>query len=266
MPVLVTSPRGEVGEGLVARLAATGGQVRAYGPDLAVGELRRLGVVCAQGSFLDEGHLETAMEQVHTVVHLGFNVLAEDPERLVEEAATLVTAAIGARVRRIIAMTVPEGPPAWDDALRRAAADVELLIAGASCPTVAVRPGLVDTEELRHALSRTPLTSDALDAMTAPVDPDDVAALMFQLDERRDVLDVDHSVLAADGPELMTVRAYLELHGITPMSGIGRLVERVRGGTPLLATALEVGWVSGEGVTDGWAASGLDPRPLLRDP
>lgn len=262
MPVLVTAPSGEVGQGLVARLAATGGQVRAYGPELAVSELRRLGVVCAQGSLLDEGHLETAMEQAHTVVHLGFDPLTDDPEQMVEEAATMVTAAIGARVRRIIAVTVPVGPPAWDDPLRRAAADVEELIAGAACPTVVVRPSLVDTGRLRHALARTPLASDALDAIIAPVDPDDVAALLFQLDERRDVLDSDHAVLSADGPESMMLRAYLEAHGITPMSAIGRLVERVRGGTPLLAIALEVGWVSGEGPTDGWAATGLEPRRL----
>jgi hypothetical protein len=44
-------------------------------------------------------------------------------------------------------------------------------------PPVAVRPGLVDTDQLRDALTRTPLTNDALDAITAPVDPDDVAAL-----------------------------------------------------------------------------------------
>lgn len=260
MPVLVTVPGGEIGHGLVTRLAATGGQVRAYGPDLATSDLRRLGVICAHGSMLDEGHLETAMEQVHTVVHLGFDPLTDDPSRLVEEAATLVSAAIGARIRRIITVTVPEGPPAWDDALRRAAREVEALVAGAACPTVAVRPSLVDAEELRAALARTPLTSEALDAAVAPVHPDDVAALLFQLDERRDVLDADHAVLAADGPQRMTVRGYLESHGITPMSAIGRLVERVRGGTPVLATALEAGWVGDEGTASGWAATGLEPR------
>lgn len=262
MPVLVTAPEGEVGQGLVARLAATGGQVRAYGPDLATNDLRRLGVICAHGSLLDEGHLETAMEQVHTVVHLGFDPLTGDPPRLVEEAATLVSAALGARVRRIITITAPAAPSGRDDPLRGAAAEVETLVAEAACPTVAVRPSLIDTEEMRMALARTPLTGEALDAAVAPVRADDVAALLFQLDERRDVLDVDHAVLVAEGPERMSVRGYLEVCGVTPMSTIGRIVERVRGGASPLAVALEAGWVADGEAADGWASTGLDPRPI----
>src|SRR5207245_8883525 len=58
-----------VGRAVVPRLVELGGQVRAFvrRDDEA---LRRLGVHVAVGEADDEGRLESALEQVHTLVHL----------------------------------------------------------------------------------------------------------------------------------------------------------------------------------------------------
>lgn len=263
MPVLVTGPGSTLGLEVVRVLAAAGGEVRAF-CDMSdfVHPLRRLGVFCAVGSLLDEGHLETAMEQVHTVVHLTVGPLTAGPELLVDEAATVVAAAVGARVRRIVCLSLPA--PALDaDPLRRAAAEVELLLSEAPACTTAVRASLVDTPELRAALARTPLRQDALGCLVAPVRPVDVAELIGWLDDRRD-LQAGHGVLAADGPKVVPLRIHLRELAITPLSAVGRVVQRLRpGAAPLLNEAFAGPWTSGAEVDSGWAVSGITPRSPL---
>jgi uncharacterized protein YbjT (DUF2867 family) len=254
MPVLVTHPETTLARALIERLAATGGQVRAFGSPVA--ELRQRGVICAVGSLLDEGHLETAMEQVHTVVHLPPLPLVDDPDLCVEQAATVVSAAVGAGVRRLITVSLPEATPDAADPLRRAAAEVEQTAADTPAPSVVVRPSLVDVPEVRDALARVPLAGDVLDNRVAPVSMGDLAGLLFALDERRDVLDADHAVLAADGPQVVALRDYLLDVGVTPLSLVGRMVERLRPGSALLAEVLAGPWTSGPDVANGWRAIG----------
>ncbi|MDQ3931465.1 MAG: NmrA family NAD(P)-binding protein [Actinomycetota bacterium] len=263
MPVLVTGPGSTLGLEVVRVLAAAGGEVRAF-CDVTdiVQSLRGLGVFCAVGSLLDEGHLETAMEQVHTLVHLPVGPLAADSDLVVDQAATVVAAAVGARVRRIVCLSVP-APAFAADPLRRAAAEVELLLSEAPACTTAVRASLVDTPELRAALARTPLGHDALDCLIAPVRPVDVAKLIGWLDDRRD-LQAGHRVVAADGPQVVSLRTHLRELGITPLSAVGRVVQRLRPGTaPLLGEAFANPWTSGTEVDSGWAASGITPRSPL---
>lgn len=264
MPVLVTGPGSTLGLEVVRALAATGGEVRAFcDPDASVQQLRGLGVICAVGSLLDEGHLETAMEQVHTVVHLPVGPLASDPERVIEEAATVVAATVGAQVRRIVCLSVPGPSPDATDPLRRAAAEVELLLAETPCSTAVVRASLVDTPELRDALARTPLRRDALDCLVAPVRPVDLAALVRWLDERRDI-EGGQEVLAADGPRIVPLHAHLRAVGITPLSLVGRVVERLRpGAAPLLVQGFSMPWTSGPEIPSAWALSGITPRSPL---
>jgi uncharacterized protein YbjT (DUF2867 family) len=259
MPVLVIAPHDEVAEILVRRIAATGGEVRAYGPDLAAAELRSLGVICAHGVLVDEGHLETAMEQVHTVIHLGFDAFGGDPHRLVEEAATIVAAAIGAGVRRLVAVTLPEPGAEAGDPVRVAAAEVEELISSAPLPTVIVRPSLLDAAASLHLLARTPVGREALDSPVAPVRPADLAELLFRLDEQRDAIDAEHVVLAADGPRAVPLGEHLRARGITPLSVVGRLVERLRPGGSTLPGVLDGPWTSAPEVLSGWEATGVTP-------
>lgn len=262
MPVLITVPASPVGRAVVSRIAAVGGQVRAFcDPTDPVTELRQLGAICAVGSLLDEGRLESAMEQVHTVVHLALDPMVGDPELVVEETATVVSAAVGARVRRMVVVSLPGAAATAADPPRRAAADVEETVRATPFPSVVIRPSLVDTPTLRHALARTPLGPQALDNPVAPIGADDLGALIYAVDEARSELEEGHLVLAADGATTVPLRTYLQRVGITPMSAFGRVVERFRavGAGEQLAAALSGPMTSGADALDGWAAFGLEP-------
>src|SRR5438128_2822934 len=69
MPVLVTGATGCVGRALVPLLVEAGGQVRVY-VRRDIPEYRSVGVKVAIGDADHEGRLESALEQVHTLVHL----------------------------------------------------------------------------------------------------------------------------------------------------------------------------------------------------
>lgn len=105
MPVLVTGATGVVGRALIPRLVSAGGQVRIYVRRDAP-EYRSVGVKVAVGEADDEGRLESALEQVHTIVHL---VGGPAPERGVDIDWLNVTttrvalrAAENAEVRRFL--------------------------------------------------------------------------------------------------------------------------------------------------------------------
>ncbi len=265
MPVLITGPCSTLGLEVARVLVATGGEVRAFcDRDAFVADLRQLGVFCAVGSLLDEGHLETAMEQVHTVVHLPIGPLAPDAEGMLDEAATVVAAAVGAQVRRIVCLSVPAPSLDASDRMRRAAAEVELLVAEVPSATAVVRPSLVHMRELRAAFERTPLRRETLERLVAPVRTGDLAKLILWLDDRYGI-EGAHDVLAADGPEVIPLRAYMRALGITPLSGVGRLIEGLRPPVaPLLSEALAGPWTSTSDIPSGWDISGITPASPLR--
>lgn len=264
MPVLVTAADSPLGARLVTRLLGTGGEVRAFatggGADLPGGAF------VATGDLLDEGHLEAAMEQAHTVIHLGAGLVATSPDGLVEEAATVVTAALGAGVRRLIALSVAGAGPGAGDPLRRAFGRVEELVAEAPVPSVALRTSLPDLPEVTEALSVAPLTGEHLNALVAPVRGDDVVELLAAFDAARSRAEEGHAVFAAEGPERMSLGDYLERAGVEPPGRVGRLVGRVWRPpgqlTPFLQ-ALPGPWVSREDwVPDAFAFAGLEPRAV----
>ncbi|MBW3562969.1 MAG: NAD(P)H-binding protein [Actinobacteria bacterium] len=262
MPVLVTKPETTLGREVIREVARTGGQVRAFGStDAPTAELRQLGAVVASGSLLDEGHLETAMEQVHTVIHLGVDPLASSADLVVEEAATVLSAAVGAGIRRLLVLSLPGAAPGADDPLRRAAGEVELLAREGPFPATVVRASLVDSPELRAEAARVPLPSTVLENPVAPVRPDDLAALFMWLDDQRELAGGTLEVLAAEGPTVLPLRDHLRGVGVTPMSTVGRVVERLRPGSPgsVLAETLAGPWLSGGGIADGWLRAGIEP-------
>jgi uncharacterized protein YbjT (DUF2867 family) len=264
MPVLVTVAASALGRDLIRRIAGVGGQVRAFcDPADPVAELRHAGAICAVGSLLDEGHLETAMEQVHTVVHLGVGPLAGDPGLMVEEAATVLTAAVGAGVRRLIVASVTASAHDAADAVRRGAAEVEEMARSFPAPTVIVRSSFVDTGPLRAAVARTPLGSDILAAPVAPVTASEVGGLLFAIDEARDEPDRGAAVVvAADGALRLPLGEHLRACGVTPMSVLGRAVERFRalGAGGLLADYLAGPLVADLDVPSGWDAFAVSRR------
>src|SRR5919108_2662679 len=105
MPVLVTGATGCVGRVLVPKLVESGGQVRVYVRRDAP-EYRSLGVHVAVGEADHEGRIESALEQVHTLVHLVGGPL---PDRGIsmewlnlETSQVAMRAAGNAEVRRVL--------------------------------------------------------------------------------------------------------------------------------------------------------------------
>lgn len=146
MPVLLTGGEGPVGRAAAQDLRRSGAEVRAFVdldrmPRPDPGPLRRLGCKVALGALDDEGHLESAMEQVHTVLHLAGSPL-DDPEAVVEAAATVVSAAIGAGVRRLVSLSWLGADEPRGSAWLEACAEVESLVEGAPLEGVVLRRSL----------------------------------------------------------------------------------------------------------------------------
>lgn len=265
MPVLVTVDDSPVGPETVRQLLGFGGEVRAFcTPAGDVAAVRSAGAITAAGDLLDEGHLEAAMEGVHTVVHLCTAPLGRTGRRLLEEAATVVTAALGARAQRLVVLSVAGAAADAADGYRRALGEVEDLLVRAPVPSVAVRASLVDTPALRDALAGLRPTEADLDATVAPVRPDDVAAVLVAADAARSTATDGHAVLSAEGPQRMTLADYLEHAGVGPPGRVAQLVGRVwrpPDEVALLAGALAGRWVEDESwVVDGFGFAGRQPR------
>ncbi|MBW3620697.1 MAG: NAD(P)H-binding protein [Actinobacteria bacterium] len=263
MPVLVTAADSPLGVLTVRRLLDEGGEVRAYcRGDGPVSELRAAGAIIATGDLDDEGRLEAAMAQVHTVVHLAGGLLSPSAEGVTYEADVVVTAAAQAGVRRLIGLSVPGADPGADEPLRRAKGMAEAAMRSAALPTVVVRPSLVDTPRLRDALAGQRLPAGVLTREAAPLRASDLIELLAQLDALRSEAHEGHVVFSADGPDRMTLAGYLELAGV----GDSRLGRRYRaaGSDPLLVPGLDGPWTSevSDTVFDGWAFTGIRPRPV----
>lgn len=263
MPVLVAAADLPLGHRIVQRLLADGGEVRAYASaDIDLGALRAAGAFVAVGDPDDEGRLEAAMADVHTVVHVEDVLLAADPDALATGLGTLAAAAANAGVRRVIVASLPGAGRDAGDELRRALGRAESALAAAPVPSVVIRPSLVDTVELRDALAATPLADTVRSRMVAPVRPQDLVELVAAFDAMRSRAAEGHAVFAADGAERLTLDSYLEAVG----AGDGRLVGRRYprpAAHPQLVPALEGEWLAGEdGVPDAWGFADLRPAPV----
>jgi hypothetical protein len=263
MPVLVTAAHRPLARRIALRLLEEGGEVRAYAHGDTTA-LRAAGAIVASGEVDDEGRLEAAMAEVHTVVHVGGGLLATAPRQLEREAETVAVAAGNAGVQRLIGLSLPGAGPDAADPLRRAKAAEEARLADADPPSVVLRTSLVDTPAVRDALATAGLGADVLDAVeVAPVRIGDLVELVVAFDRARSRSGRGHLVVAADGPTRMTLRAYLDRVGVVgPGRGglVGRrLTDEVR--APLLRGALAAGpWVTDDGIAvDGWGFAGLHP-------
>lgn len=261
MPVLITGAHRPLARRIAAALLEEGGEVRVHS-DGDVASLRAGGAIVASGTADDEGHLESALAQVHTAVHVGRGVLAPSADTLVEEAATLVRAASGAGVRRLIALSVVGASPAASDPLRAAAGEVEALLAAAPVPTVVLRLSLVDTPAIRDALATAGLSPEELDRPVAPVRPSDVVALAVAFDRLRSSARAGHAVFTAEGPARLTLGDHLERVGVA-RPGRGSLVGRRAldpRRVPMLLPSLGGPWVDdGSDLPDAWSFTGTTP-------
>ncbi len=254
MPVLVTDADTPLGTALVQRLLATGGQVRAWCSARGdVGRLRGLGAITASGDVDDTGRLEAACEQVHTVVHLGGGLLSRSAEQVVVDQQSVVEAAAGAGVRRLVFLSVVGASAVADDPLRRAKAVAEQLAAEGPVPSVAVRVPLVDTAGLRGVLAGTPMPHDLVGAAVASVPASAVVELLATIDDLRSRGEAGHATLVAPG------RPHALGDWPRPADGHVAPTYRALAEVPLLVPALAGPWVDDDPVpADAWAFTGVD--------
>jgi uncharacterized protein YbjT (DUF2867 family) len=223
MPVLVTGAESWLGAAVIEQLRATGGELRAYldatvATDDDAARLRAEGCKVALGELDDEGHLEAACEQVHTVAHCWTGPL-HDPDEQVEVAATLGSALLGAGVRRLI--WVGELVNHDRNPYLAANAEIHELFNALPLETVtlstAVRYGDGDafTERLRAGW----LSGTAVDpaAVHTPIHLDDVVRAVVVADHQRGVGRELHLQLALLGPQQHTLADFLAQLGAPPL-------------------------------------------------
>jgi uncharacterized protein YbjT (DUF2867 family) len=245
MPALVIGAEFAVGRAAISALLRSGGEVRAFldPTRVAAGTVERLrgsGVKVARGTLDDEGFLERALEQVHTVVHAAADP-TERPAEVLDGAASMLSAALGAGCRRLVFVSHlgverPGGNP-WLEAL----AEAEELLVDAPIDTVFLRRALTYgpddalTEGLIDGAS-----GAAPDATHAPLWIGDLAAAIVAADARdRAVGALPHLLVPLGGPELTSLGELIALLGGQITGGLGGTPAKART-SALPAHALEL--------------------------
>lgn len=205
MPVLVTGAESAVGRAVVRRLAAGGGEVRVF-LDLERASVadpvpfKALGCKVAQGALDDEGHVESALQRVHTVMHLASSPL-DDPARMLDAAATVLSGAIGAGCRRVVWLSHLGVESADGNSWLAACAEVEELLAEAPLESIVFRRALTYGVEDDLTVALAEGVGGAGSGRHAPLFADDLAT----------------AVVAADGERVKAVGS--DLHLVVPIGG-----------------------------------------------
>ncbi len=193
MPVLVTRADQGIGPALVAALCGDGADVRGFA--IGTGDLdalRAAGAFVAVGEPDDEGHLDAAMTDVHTVVVPSDTWMA-DPGALLDEVAVVVAAAESAAVRRVVFVSLV-GADADRPGLLGAFGRSEGVLADAPPQTLVVRTDGV----MGHGPADLAASLDC-DPPLAPVAADRLVAGLVALDAARSGRDGGHAVFTALG-------------------------------------------------------------------
>jgi uncharacterized protein YbjT (DUF2867 family) len=224
MPVLVTGATGVVGRALVPRLVDAGGEVRVY-VRRDVPEYRALGVKVAIGEADHEGRLESALEQVHTLVHL---VGGPAPERgttvewlNLETTQVALRAADNAEVRRVLFLSPIGAVPGVGDPYlaakglaERAVRDARMEHAIFRCAPI-LAPGSVFAAFLERGIP-----SGARNVRLNPIDVADVAAALLAADTRDAEIRREWDL---GGPDVVTLGELVHRAGVR-MRGVSRLL------------------------------------------
>lgn len=233
MPVLVTGATGVVGRALVPRLVDAGGEVRVY-VRRDVPEYRALGVKVAIGEADHEGRLESALEQVHTLVHL---VGGPAPERgttvewlNLETTQVALRAAGNAEVRRVLFLSPIGADPGADDPYLAAKGVAEHTVGEARIEHAIFRcaPILAPGSVLAAFLERG-IPSGARGVRLNPIGVADVAAALLAADTREAEV---RRTWELGGPDVVTLGELAERAG-PRARGVSRLLS---GGQRALAS------------------------------
>lgn len=260
MPVFVAPADTPLGVSLVRALRVDGAEVRAYATgDGDIGALRAAGAFVATGDLDDEGRLDAAMTDAHTVFALHADPLAPDAAALDTHLQVLLTAAEKAGVARLVVRSVPR-PDAAADPLRRVCAEIEAELASLPLPTVAVRTAMVDAPRLRDALVSVGGAIGDPELEVSPLHPDDVVDALVALDAARATATTGHVVFRLQGRP-RRLGDYLD------HLGQGQLVGRVyipADRVPLLRAGLATPWCEPDDAStaDLLAFAERRPRPL----
>jgi hypothetical protein len=259
MPVLVHAAHRPLGRALTRRLIEEGGQVRATA-SASVALLRAQGVHTAVCDPDDEGVLEAALTQVHTLVVLLGGLGVADASVVRSEGLAAARAAEGAGIERAVLVTMVGAALDASDDLRRVHAEVANAFAGLPIPSVELRAGLVDTPALRDLLVTAGLPEHLRDRPVAPIGTAALIELIVAVDDARASATEGHLVLAADGPRRIPLSALLEPSPQAPRPSERFTGRRVASATAreALLTRLEGPWINDDmGIPDGWDLLGV---------
>lgn len=217
MPVLITGAEHGPGRTAVAALAQRGGDVRALvdptrAPGDLVERLRGAGVRTARGSCDDATLLEQAARDAHTIVHAAADPLVA-PEVVLDEAASVVGAAIEAGVTRVVLVSHLGADPAEPNAWLAALGEAEDLVAEVPGVSVIVRRALTYglDDALTDAVAEGAPGADP-DALHAPLWAGDLAAAIVAADAR-EAPAVPHLALPLGGPRAANLGELIALLG-----------------------------------------------------
>ena len=253
MPVLVHAAHRHVARSLALRLVVEGGQVRSTARD-GVAALRAQGVFTAACDPDDEGRLEAALTQVHTLAVLLGGLGSPDVDAVRREGEAAARAAAGAEVQRVVLVTIAGADPGAADPLRRAHGDVAQAFAELPVPTVEVRTGLVETPATGDLLIGAGLPAEERLRTVAPVAVDDLVELLVHIDHARSRATEGHLVVAADGHVRRTLDEQLTLlGGGSSARRVGRRVPGPEARAALLATLDGPWWTDDAFVPDAWS-------------
>lgn len=263
MPVLVHAAHRPLGRALARRLIEGGGQVRATASG-SVALLRAEGVHTAACDADDEGVLEAALTQVHTLVVLLGGLGVADATTVRAEGLAAARAAEGADIERAVLVTMVGADVDAADDLRRAHAEVADAFAELPMPSVELRAGLVDTPALRDLLVTAGLPEHLRERQVAPVGPAALIELIAAVDDARASATEGHLVLSADGPRRLPLSALLEPSAADVRSG-GRLTGRrvaSAAAREALLERLDGPWRNEDPrIPDGWELLGVAAEP-----
>lgn len=216
VPVLITGAETAEGRAAARRFLRSGGEVRVFvdvGTSPAVIDaLRAGGCKVARGTLDDEAHLETAAEQVHTVVHLAGGPMTE-PDTVVDDAATVLSAAIGAGCRRMVWASHVGADDPRSNAYLQACAETEAMLADAPLETVVVRRALTygPDDPLTAALAAGAVPADAVESTHQPLYVDDLAMVITEADRVRGGVADLGIVLTLTGPTEVLLGGFADL-------------------------------------------------------
>lgn len=260
MPVLICGASTAVGRQIAHNLLDQGGELRLFSAG-DVAALRQRGAFVSQGTWDDEGRLEAALTDVHTLVVVPHG-LAWPADRIVAAASVYASAAINAGVQRVI-MVSALGASHAREPVREALVEAERHLSAVPAPTLIVRSNLVMSPRLIDAL----LTAnfDGLnDVLVAPVNITDVAALVVAYDQARADSSDGTLVVRCEGATSMPFGEFRKAlrERLGTQGRVGRRLLSPRD-TLALHNFIAAGFRDAEADVDGFALAGLHPSAVV---